>query len=167
MPFPALFGTSVVFGLAVWGAGGLALYLASAKRTSQPRKPEAHPTAAWVQVPRIGFYGAGCCVSRLTCRICPASSLRRFHNRHSAFASSSCPGNRCRDSHDLGFQYIRNGGPEFWFYQGSRISLPDTPGLLGSGYCILAPYLPLLLITHDLAFRILLRTKVVVPSRRN
>jgi hypothetical protein len=37
--------------------------------------------------------------------------------------------------------------------------------LLGAGYFILAAYVPLLLITHGLAFRILLRTKVVVPFR--
>jgi hypothetical protein len=53
----------------------------------------------------------------------------------------------------------------FAFYLGSRISLPNTPGLLGAGYFILAAYVPLLLVTHGLAFRILLRTKVVAPSR--
>src|SRR6266446_3763283 len=53
----------------------------------------------------------------------------------------------------------------FAFYLGSRISLPDTPGLLGAGYFILTAFVPLLLITHGLAFRILLRTKVVAPSR--
>jgi len=52
----------------------------------------------------------------------------------------------------------------FAFYQGSRISLPTAPGLLGAGYFILIAYVPLLLITHGLAFRILLRTKVAVPS---
>src|SRR5258708_7376547 len=50
------------------------------------------------------------------------------------------------------------------FYLGSRISLPDTPGLLGAGYFILTAYVPLLLITHGLAFRILLRAKAVAPS---
>jgi len=45
----------------------------------------------------------------------------------------------------------------FAFYQGSRISLPDNPGLLGAGYFILTAYVPLLLITHGLVFRILLR----------
>jgi hypothetical protein len=53
----------------------------------------------------------------------------------------------------------------FAFYLGSRISLPNNPGLLGAGYFILAAYVPLLLVTHGLAFRILLRAKVVVPAR--
>src|SRR5215471_12429558 len=52
----------------------------------------------------------------------------------------------------------------FAFYQGGRISLPNTQGLLGAGYFILTAYVPLLLITHGLAFRILLRSKAVVPS---
>ena len=52
----------------------------------------------------------------------------------------------------------------FAFYQGSRTSLPDTQGLLGAAYFILTAFVPLLLITHGLAFRILLRTKVVAPS---
>src|SRR5260370_11064942 len=49
----------------------------------------------------------------------------------------------------------------FAFYLGIRISLPDTPGLLSAGYFILAGYVPLLLITHGLAFRILLHAKAV------
>src|ERR1700687_1097432 len=52
----------------------------------------------------------------------------------------------------------------FAFYQGSRISLPDTQGLLGAGYFILTAYVPLLFITHGLAFRILLRAKAVALS---
>src|SRR5262249_44390901 len=52
----------------------------------------------------------------------------------------------------------------FAFYLGSRVSLPSNPGLLGAGYFILAVYVPLLLIPHGLAFRMLLRTKAVATS---
>ncbi len=45
----------------------------------------------------------------------------------------------------------------FAFYLGNRISLADTPGLLGAAYFILMAYVPLLLITHSLAFRFLLQ----------
>jgi hypothetical protein len=48
----------------------------------------------------------------------------------------------------------------FGFYLGAVISLPDKQGLLGASYFILFAYVPLLFITHGLAFRILLRTKV-------
>ena len=45
----------------------------------------------------------------------------------------------------------------FAFYLGSRISLPDTPGLLGATFFILTAYVPLLMITHVVAFYLLLR----------
>src|SRR5580692_6847221 len=58
------------------GSSSAALYLARAKGTPQPRESEAHPTTAWVQVPRIGTRGARCCLLRVTCHICTTSSLR-------------------------------------------------------------------------------------------
>lgn len=51
------------------------------------------------------------------------------------------------------------------FYQGGRLALPANQGLLGAGYFLLTAYVPLLLITHGLAFRMLLQTKVVAPAR--
>jgi len=51
------------------------------------------------------------------------------------------------------------------FYQGSRISLANTPGLLGAGYFIPIFGVPLLLITHILVFRLLLRREVAMPLR--
>ena len=53
----------------------------------------------------------------------------------------------------------------FAFFLGARISLPASQGLLGAGYFLFTAYVPLLLITHGLAFRILLQTKSIVPSR--
>src|SRR5713226_859464 len=58
------------------GSSSVALYLASAKGTPQPRESEAHPAAAWVQVPRIGIFSAGCCLSGVAGSICSTSSLR-------------------------------------------------------------------------------------------
>ncbi len=52
----------------------------------------------------------------------------------------------------------------FASYLGAGISLPDTPGWLGAGYFILTAYVPLLLITHALAFRMLWRRKVEARS---
>lgn len=51
------------------------------------------------------------------------------------------------------------------FYQGSRISLANTPGLLGAGYFLPVLGVPLLLVTHVLVFRLLMRKGVAVPSR--
>jgi hypothetical protein len=54
----------------------------------------------------------------------------------------------------------------FAFYQGNRISLSNTPGLLGAGFFIVTVLVPLLLITHGLAFRILLRTNPAQSQRK-
>ncbi len=43
------------------------------------------------------------------------------------------------------------------FYQGARISIPETPGLLGADYYIPILGAPLLLVTHFLVFRLLIR----------
>jgi len=49
------------------------------------------------------------------------------------------------------------------FYQGNSISLADTPGLLGAGYFIPVFGVPLLLVTHVLVFRLLMRKDLAVP----
>ena len=51
------------------------------------------------------------------------------------------------------------------FYQGSRISLADTPGSLGAAYFIPVFGVPLLLVTHVLVFRLLMRKQTLAPSR--
>jgi hypothetical protein len=43
------------------------------------------------------------------------------------------------------------------FYQGNRVSLANTPGLLGADYFIPVFGVPLLLVTHVLVFRVLMR----------
>lgn len=51
------------------------------------------------------------------------------------------------------------------FYQGGRLSLGARPGLLGAGYFIPIFGVPLLLVTHVLVFRLLLRREAAAPSR--
>ena len=51
------------------------------------------------------------------------------------------------------------------FYQGSRISLPNTPGLLGAAYFIPVFGVPLLMVTHVLVFRLLMRKEAVAAPR--
>ncbi len=51
------------------------------------------------------------------------------------------------------------------FYQGARISLADTPGVLGAGYFLPILGVPLLLVTHILVFRLLMRKETALSSR--
>lgn len=50
------------------------------------------------------------------------------------------------------------------FYQGSRISLANVPGLLGAAYFIPVFGVPLLLVTHILVFRLLMRKEAATAS---
>jgi hypothetical protein len=49
------------------------------------------------------------------------------------------------------------------FYQGNRLSLADAPGSLGAGYFIPIFGVPLLLVTHVLVFRLLMRKERLNP----
>jgi hypothetical protein len=50
------------------------------------------------------------------------------------------------------------------FYQGNHISLADRPGLLGAVYFLPILGVPLLLVTHVLVFKVLLRKGVAVRT---
>ena len=52
------------------------------------------------------------------------------------------------------------------YYQGSRISIANAPGVMGAAYFIPTLVVPLLLVTHALVFRILLRPQTAVISQR-
>jgi hypothetical protein len=82
-----------------------------------------------------------------------------------ALLALSALGTRAGSVTAWGFNIFGTADLLFAFFEGARISLPDTQGLLGAGYLIFAAYVPLLFITHGLAFRILLRTKSAAPSR--
>lgn len=51
------------------------------------------------------------------------------------------------------------------FYQAASLSLPAAPGLLGAAYFIPIFGVPLLLVTHVLVFRLLMRREGVAPVR--
>ena len=51
------------------------------------------------------------------------------------------------------------------FYQADRLGVGNTPGLQGAAYFIPTVLVPLLLVTHALVFRILLRVNVPVTER--
>ncbi len=51
------------------------------------------------------------------------------------------------------------------FYQGNRLSLADTPGSLGAAFFIPVFGVPLLLVTHVLVFKLLMRKEAAASSR--
>ena len=165
MPFPALFGISVAFGLAVWGTVAL-LYIWPALR--EPASPESLKPILLLHAFRflgLAFMVPGVVSPELPPAFAQPVAYGDLITAILALLALATLETRAGTMMTWIFNAFGTVDLLFAFYQGSRISLSATPGLLGAGYFILAAYVPLLLITHGFVFRILLRTKVVVPSR--
>jgi hypothetical protein len=165
MPSQVLFGISVAFGLAVWGLVAWH-YILPALR--ERRSPENLKPILLLHAFR--FLGLAFVVPGVVSPELPAAFAQpvAYGDLISAIlallalATLRTPGGAVVT---WVFNTFGTADLLFGFYQGSRISLPASQGLLGAAYFIVTAYVPLLLITHGLVFRILLRTKVVVPSR--
>ena len=165
MPFPALFGISVVFGLAVWGAVAWH-YIWPALR----ERPSAENLKPILLLHGFRFLGLAFVVPGVVSPELPATFAQPVAygdliTAMLAVLALATLGTPAGTVVTWVFNAFGTADLLFAFYLGSRISLPDTQGLLGAGYFILTAYVPLLLITHGLAFRILLGTKVVAPAR--
>ncbi len=164
MPFPLLFGISAAFGLTVWGIASW-LYIWPALR----ERPSPENLKPILLLHGFRFLGLTFMVPGIVSPELPAAFARPvaygdFITAILALLTLAALATRAGTAMTWVFNIFGTADLLFAFYQGSRISLPDTPGLLGADYFILAAYVPLLLITHGLAFRILLRTRVVAPS---
>src|SRR5246127_462892 len=161
---PALFGISVAFGLAVWGAVAW-LYIWPALR-ERPRPENLKPILLLHGFRFLGlaFVVPGVVSPELPAAFAQPVAYGDLITAILALIALATLGTRAGTVVSWVFNSFGMADLFFAFYQGSRISLPDTQGLLGAGYFILTAYVPLLLITHGLAFRILLRTKVVLAS---
>ncbi len=167
MPFPVLFGISVAFGLAVWGAVAWH-YIWPALR----ERPSPENLKPILLLHGFRFLGLAFIVPGVVSPDLPAAFARPvaygdFITATLALFALAGLGTRAGTVATWVFNIFGTADLLFGFYQGAVISLPATPGLLGAGYFILFAYVPLLFITHGLAFRILLRTNVIAQSRRS
>src|SRR5499427_5098177 len=165
MPSPVLFGISVAFGLAVWGAVAWN-YIRPALR----ERPSPENLKPILLLHGFRFLGLAILVPGVVSPELPAAFAQpvAYGDLITAILAMLALATLRTPTGTMvtwAFNVFGTTDLFFAFYQGGRISLPDTPGLLGAGFFVLTAYVPLLLITHGLAFRILLRTKVVAPSR--
>jgi hypothetical protein len=165
MPSAALFGISVAFGLAVWGAVAWQ-YVWPALR-ERPSSEILKPILLLHGFRFLGlaFVTPGVVSPELPDVFARPVAYGDLITAILALFALAAIGARPGRAMTWAFNTFGTADLLFAFYQGSRISLPDRPGLLGAGYFILMAYVPLLLITHGLVFRVLLRTKTAVQSR--
>jgi len=164
MPSPVLFGISVAFGLAAWGA--VAWHYIWPELRERPSPENLKPI---LLLHGFRFLGLALVVPGVVSRELPATFAQPVAygdliSAILALLALAALGTQTGTVLTWVFNTFGTADLLFAFYQGGRISLPDNPGLLGAGYFILTAYVPLLLITHGLAFRILLRAKAVAPS---
>jgi len=165
MPPAILFGISVAFGLAVWGV--VAWQYIWPALSERPNPENLRPILLLHAFRFLGlaFVVPGVVSPELPATFAQPVAYGDFITAVLALLAVATLGTRTGTVVTWVLNTFGTADLLFAFYLGSRISLPTAPGLLGAGYFILTAYVPLLLITHGLVFRILLRTKVAVPSR--
>jgi hypothetical protein len=166
MPSPVLFGISVAFGLVAWGAVAWQYIWPSLSERPSPQNLKPILLLHAFRFLGLAFLLPGVVSSELP--VAFAQPVAYGDLMTAVLALLALATLRTRGGTVVRWLFNTFGTADllFAFYEGSRISLPNNPGLLGAGYFILAAYVPLLLITHVLTFRILLRTEVVVPSQQ-
>jgi hypothetical protein len=165
MPFPALFGISVAFSLAAWGAVALQYIWPALKE-----RPGTEALKSILLLHGFRFLGLAFVVPGVVSAHLPAAFAQPvaygdFITAILALLALATLGSRTGTVLTWVFNIFGAADLLFAFYEGGRVSLSDSPGLLGAGYFIVTAYVPLLFITHGLLFRMLLRSKVVAPSR--
>jgi hypothetical protein len=164
MPFPALFGISVTFGLAVWGAVAWHYIWPSLRERPSPENLKPILLLHGFRFLGLAFVVPGVVSPELPAAFAQPVAYGDLLSAILALLALATLGTRIGTVVTWVFNTFGTADLLFAFYEGGRTSLPDTQGLLGAGYFLLTAYVPLLLITHGLAFRILLRTKVVAAS---
>jgi len=164
MPFPALFGISVTFGLVVWGVVAWHYIWPALREHPSPENLKPILLLHGFRFLGLAFVVPGVVSPELPAAFAQPVAYGDLISAILALLALAILGTRAGTLVAWVFNTFGTADLLFAFYQGGRISLPDTQGLLGAGYFILTAFVPLLLITHGLAFGILLRTKVVAPS---
>ena len=166
MPSPVLFGISVAFGLAAWGAVAWHYIWPALRERSSPGNLKPILLLHGFRFLGLAFVVPGVVSAELPATFARPLAFGDLISAVLALLAAATLGSRSGTVLTWVFNTVGTADLLWAFYLGSRVSLPDSQGLLGAGYFILTAYVPLLLITHGLAFRILLRTKAVLPSTR-
>jgi hypothetical protein len=160
MPSPALFGISAAFGLVVWGAVARHYIWPALRELPSPENLKPILLLHGFRFLGLAFVVPGVVSPELPAAFAQPVAYGDFVAAILALLALATLGTSSGTALAWVFNVFGLADLLFAFYSGARISLPDTQGLLGAGYFILNAYVPLLLITHALAFRMLLRPKV-------
>jgi hypothetical protein len=164
MSSPALFGISVAMSFVAWGAVARHYIWPALKERPSPEALKPFLLLHGFRFMGLAFEVPGVVSAQLPAAFARPAAYGDLTAAILALLALATLGIRTGTVLTWAFNTFGTADLLFAFYQGSRISLPDTPGLLGAAFFIVTVLVPLLLITHGLAFRILLRAKAIAPS---
>ena len=164
MPFQALFGISVAFGLAVWGAVAWQYIWPALQDRRSPENLKPILLLHGFRFLGLAFVVPGVVSPELPAAFAQPVAYGDLIAAILALLALATLRTRAGTVAIWVFNTFGTADLLFGFYQGSRIALPMNQGLLGAAYFILTAFVPLLFVTHGMVFRILLQTKVVDRS---
>jgi hypothetical protein len=160
MPSTALFGISVAFGLVAWGAVAWNYLWPALKERATPENLKPLLLLHGFRFLGLAFVTPGVVSPELPATFAQPVAYGDLITAILALLALAALGSRAGTAATWVFNTFGTVDLLMAFYLGSRISLPNEQGLLGAAYFILVAYVPVLLITHGLVFRMLLRTNV-------
>lgn len=165
MPSAALFGISAALGFVLWGIiTWQFIWPALSKR---PRADALRPILLLHGFRFVGlaFVIPGVASAQLPAAFAQSAAYGDLAASILALLAIAALGSRLEPALIWAFNLVGTADLLYAFYQGNRVSLALAPGLLGATYFLPTVLVPLLLITHVVVFRLMLRTNIAVPSR--
>jgi hypothetical protein len=162
MEAQAIFGISVLIGVVVWGLIG-AQYIWPALRL-RPRPEALRPLLLLHAFRYVGlvFLVPGVVSPELPEAFARPAAYGDFATSLLALIGIATLGSRLGTIIVWVFNIIGTVDLLNAFYQGDRLGVGIAPGLQGAAYFIPTVLVPLLLVTHALVFRILLRADAAI-----
>ena len=157
MPSPVLFGISVAFGLAAWGAVAWHYIWPALRERPSPENLKPILLLHGFRFLGLAFVVPGVVSPELPATFAQPVAYGDLITAILALFALAALGTQTGTVLTWVFNIFGTADLLFAFYLGSRIALPDTPGLLGAAFFILTAYVPLLMITHVVTFYLLLR----------
>jgi hypothetical protein len=158
MQAPVVFVISVLMGVIVWGMIG-ARYIWPALR-DRPRNEALRPLLVLHAFRFVGlaFVVPGVVSPDLPAAFAQPAAYGDLATSVLALLAIAMLGSRLGTIIAWVFNFVGTVDLLNAFYQANRLGVGDSPGLQGAAYFITTVLVPLLLVTHALVFRILLRT---------
>src|SRR5580692_5566466 len=137
MPFPALFGITVVLGLAAWGAVAWHYIWPELRERSSPENLKPILLLHGFRFLGLAFVVPGVVSPELPAAFAQPVAYGDLMTAILALLALATLGTPTGTLLTWVFNAVGTADLLFAFYLGDRISLPNTQGLLGAGYFIL------------------------------